>query len=151
MSTSPTLPILLDAVGLAEALGVPVRTLWALTRRGAIPGALRVGGRLRYRVDVIERWLAAGCPDPEPPAPAVRPDGSPTRDPAFSSALADLVDRADDLIRSVGDGWRTVDDPDASAPAVQEAGAEVIQAALKLADAGDRVRAAVAAAGPSPN
>lgn len=50
---------LLSADELAEYLGRPVGTLWAWRKRGHGPKALRIGGRLAYRVSDVNAWLAA--------------------------------------------------------------------------------------------
>lgn len=47
---------------LAAALGLCTRTIRRMADAGAIPGRFRVGGRIRYRADEIDRWISAGCP-----------------------------------------------------------------------------------------
>jgi excisionase family DNA binding protein len=51
---------------LAELLRVTVPTAWGWARRGTVPGVIRPGGRaIRFRRDLVEAWIAAGCPSPE--------------------------------------------------------------------------------------
>lgn len=55
---------------LADLLRVTVPTVWVGARRGTIPGAIRLGARaIRFRRDLVEQWIAAGCPAPEEPGP----------------------------------------------------------------------------------
>lgn len=56
---------LLDADDLAERWGVAPKTIYALVRGGRLP-AIRVGPRrVRFRLDQIERWEAAGGDEAE--------------------------------------------------------------------------------------
>lgn len=54
-------------------LGVPKATLltWRVRRPGYGPRAVKAGGRLKYRLSELERWLTAHeeCFEPEIPAP----------------------------------------------------------------------------------
>jgi excisionase family DNA binding protein len=49
---------LLEAVEVAERLGMRVDYIYALARRNAIPH-LRFGRTLRFRVEAIDDWLRA--------------------------------------------------------------------------------------------
>lgn len=56
---------LLDADALAERWGVSTKTIYALVRDGRLP-AVRVGPRrVRFRLDHIEAWEAAGGDEAE--------------------------------------------------------------------------------------
>ncbi len=56
---------LLDADALAERWGVATKTIYALVRGGRLP-AVRVGPRrVRFRLDHIEAWEAAGGDEAE--------------------------------------------------------------------------------------
>ena len=53
-----------DARQLGAMLGLSVRTIRALDAAGKLPDAVVIGARsVRWRVDEIRSWLAAGCPD----------------------------------------------------------------------------------------
>ena len=47
---------------LAIMLQVSKRTLWRLRSAGKIPRPMRVGGVVRWKLDDILQWMAAGCP-----------------------------------------------------------------------------------------
>ncbi|WP_412475215.1 helix-turn-helix domain-containing protein [Gordonia sp. LUNF6] len=59
-SPEPAAPILLGAATAAAALGVHHQTLRALARSGEIP-VVRVGRRVLFRRDDLERWAAAAA------------------------------------------------------------------------------------------
>jgi predicted site-specific integrase-resolvase len=46
----------LTAAELADRLKVAQSTLWQWNLRGYGPPAVRIGGKLRYRVEAIEAW-----------------------------------------------------------------------------------------------
>lgn len=46
----------LTAAELADRLKVAQSTLWQWNLRGYGPLAVRIGGKLRYRVEAVERW-----------------------------------------------------------------------------------------------
>ncbi|MFN0155521.1 MAG: helix-turn-helix domain-containing protein [Gaiella sp.] len=50
-------PTLLSVAALAEHLDVSTRTVWRLVAAGEIP-TVRVGERIRFRPDDVERYLA---------------------------------------------------------------------------------------------
>ena len=52
------LPLLLKVDEVAELLRVTKRSIYTMVDRGQIPGITKVGGRLRFRRDAIEAWLA---------------------------------------------------------------------------------------------
>ncbi|MEO0483834.1 MAG: helix-turn-helix domain-containing protein [Planctomycetota bacterium] len=54
--------MLIDAPSAAKPLALSTRTLWSLTRCGAIP-CVRIGRRVLYRPCELEAWVAAGAPD----------------------------------------------------------------------------------------
>jgi excisionase family DNA binding protein len=51
------LPLLLKVDEVAGLLRVTKRSIYTMVDRGQIPGITKVGGRLRFRRDVIEAWL----------------------------------------------------------------------------------------------
>lgn len=51
---------LADAKDVAQTLGMPLTSLYDRTRAKQIPGAIRIGKRIRYDLDVLEAWLDAG-------------------------------------------------------------------------------------------
>jgi excisionase family DNA binding protein len=51
------LPLLLKVEEVAGLLRVTKRSIYTMVDRGQIPGITKVGGRLRFRRDVIEAWL----------------------------------------------------------------------------------------------
>lgn len=48
----------------AEYLGVPVKTLYAWSSRGAGPRVIRVGKHLRYRRSDVDAWLEQQSSEP---------------------------------------------------------------------------------------
>lgn len=59
--TTPEAPRLGTAQDLADLLQVPLAHAWRIGREQRIPGAtVRIGRYLRFRLDVVERWLAEG-------------------------------------------------------------------------------------------
>jgi predicted DNA-binding transcriptional regulator AlpA len=59
-------PILYDAVGLAHALAISVKSLRRMNNAGRLPRPVKIGigdRNLRWRREEIEAWCAAGCPD----------------------------------------------------------------------------------------
>ena len=55
-------PTLVTAKEVASMLQVSIRTLWRLRSAGQLPSPLRIGNAVRWRVDEIRIWIAAGCP-----------------------------------------------------------------------------------------
>jgi predicted DNA-binding transcriptional regulator AlpA len=49
-------PVWLTAAELADRLKVAQSTLWQWNLRNYGPPAVRIGGKLRYRVEAIEAW-----------------------------------------------------------------------------------------------
>jgi len=56
-STHTPEPRLLSPEDLAEYLGVPLATVYRWRARRTGPPGLRVGKHVRYRREVVERWL----------------------------------------------------------------------------------------------
>jgi hypothetical protein len=52
-----------DAKGLAELLGIGLRTVRALDAGGKLPRGLFLAARKVWRVAEVRAWLAAGAPD----------------------------------------------------------------------------------------
>jgi predicted DNA-binding transcriptional regulator AlpA len=55
-------PCLVTAVEVAKLLHVSTRTLWRLRSGGQMPQPVRLGGAVRWRIEDIKNWIAAGCP-----------------------------------------------------------------------------------------
>lgn len=53
----------IDAGQLADMLGLSVRTVRRLDSSGKLPRPLRIGGAVRWSLEEISSWMAAGCPD----------------------------------------------------------------------------------------
>lgn len=53
---------LLTAERLAALLGISTRTLWRLRSAGRLPRPIKLGGSVRWRGDVVRRWIERGCP-----------------------------------------------------------------------------------------
>lgn len=53
----------------AALLAVSVRGLWAMIASGKMPedAIVRIGRNVRIRADVLQRWIAEGCPVPSGP------------------------------------------------------------------------------------
>ncbi len=50
--------IWLTATELADRLRIAQSTLWQWSLRGYGPPAVRIGGKLRYRLNAVEQWEA---------------------------------------------------------------------------------------------
>jgi len=62
---SPSLSIqrrLLTAAEVAHFLNISTRQVWRLADSGTLPGRVKLGRLTRWRLDAIEKWIAAGCP-----------------------------------------------------------------------------------------
>jgi prophage regulatory protein len=55
-------PLLATASQVAELMQISTRTLWRLLSGGKVPEPLRIGGAVRWRLDVVKAWIEAGCP-----------------------------------------------------------------------------------------
>jgi excisionase family DNA binding protein len=58
-------PLLVTASQIATLMQISTRTLWRLLSGGKIPEPLRIGGAVRWRLDDVKSWIAAGCPVPK--------------------------------------------------------------------------------------
>lgn len=58
-------PLMVDATGVGTMLGLSARTVRRLNSAGALPRPLRCGGSVRWRVQDVRDWVAAGCPGRE--------------------------------------------------------------------------------------
>ncbi|MGI8707255.1 MAG: helix-turn-helix domain-containing protein [Actinomycetota bacterium] len=47
----------MDPQGLADYLGIPLRTVYAWRYRGEGPASYRIGRHVRYRREDVEAWL----------------------------------------------------------------------------------------------
>ena len=57
-----TPPLLLDAAGVAQALGVSVRTIRRLHDQAKLPRAVHVGRGVRWVYEELVAWVRSGCP-----------------------------------------------------------------------------------------
>jgi predicted DNA-binding transcriptional regulator AlpA len=55
-------PLLVSASTVARMLNISTRSLWRLRSAGVLPPPVRLGGTVRWRIDEIKNWIAAGCP-----------------------------------------------------------------------------------------
>lgn len=53
---------LLDVNDVAEMLGVSSRQVYRLADGGLMPKPIKLGGSVRWDRNVIDEWVAAGCP-----------------------------------------------------------------------------------------
>ncbi|MGI6418231.1 MAG: helix-turn-helix transcriptional regulator [Thermoguttaceae bacterium] len=49
----------------AEMLGCSTRKIYSLVESRMMPAPIRLGGSIRWDRDVIDRWIASGCPSCE--------------------------------------------------------------------------------------
>ena len=63
-ATHPTEPcrLALPAADVARLLGISERHVWALNSSGRLPRPIRLGRAVRWPVDELRAWLAAGAP-----------------------------------------------------------------------------------------
>ena len=62
MSDDEITPQLLTAQQIATLLAISKRQIWRLADRGVLPGRITIGRLTRWRKDLINKWVAAGCP-----------------------------------------------------------------------------------------
>jgi excisionase family DNA binding protein len=56
-------PLLVDARYVAVLTSLSLRTIKRMAAADEIPGgAIRIGRSVRFRLDLIESWVARGCP-----------------------------------------------------------------------------------------
>lgn len=55
-------PIFVTAAELAQLMRISTRTLWRLLSARKMPKPIRLGGAVRWRMDVIQDWIDQGCP-----------------------------------------------------------------------------------------
>lgn len=60
-STAPP-PLFVTAAELAQLLRISTRTLWRLLSAHKIPEPIRLGGAVRWRLDLVQDWIDQGCP-----------------------------------------------------------------------------------------
>jgi predicted DNA-binding transcriptional regulator AlpA len=68
-----------DANRLAALLDLSLRTVRRLDSSGKLPRPVRIGGAVRWRLNEIEAWLEAGCPDRQRWDATKRHNGESTR------------------------------------------------------------------------
>lgn len=65
MHTTPDLPTqstLLTVNGVAKMLACSPRTVYRLVDAGRIPQPVKIGGMVRWPRELLEKWIAQGCP-----------------------------------------------------------------------------------------
>jgi len=53
---------LISADLLARKLDLSKRTLQRLQAKGMVPPPIKLGGSVRWRLEVVEEWIENGCP-----------------------------------------------------------------------------------------
>jgi len=61
-------PLVVTAKQLAIMLQVSKRTLFRMRSAGRLPSPMRVGGIVRWRLEDVQNWISAGCPEIKPVA-----------------------------------------------------------------------------------
>ena len=59
----PAIPLALSADELADKLGVSLRHVRRMDSAGLLPRPIRLGRSVRWPVETIQAWVAAGAPD----------------------------------------------------------------------------------------
>ena len=62
LAAERTRPALISATELADLLKISTRTLWRLRSSGRLIEPIKLGGSTRWRLDEVQKWIAAGCP-----------------------------------------------------------------------------------------
>ena len=57
--------LLITVEELSRLVSLSVRTLRRRDSAGEIPGRVKTGGSVRYRLDVIREWVRLGLPEPD--------------------------------------------------------------------------------------
>ncbi len=60
----PSQPAMLTATGVAAMLACSPRTVYRLVDAGRIPPPAKIGGMVRWPRELLEQWIAEGCPVP---------------------------------------------------------------------------------------
>ena len=58
-------PLLVTAKQVAKLMQMSTRSLWRLRSAGEIPEPLRIGRSVRWRLNDVKNWIAAGCLPPK--------------------------------------------------------------------------------------
>ncbi|MEK7866357.1 MAG: helix-turn-helix domain-containing protein [Planctomycetota bacterium] len=58
-----TVPLLVDAEGVAGMIGCSKSHIWRLRDSGKLPLPVKVGSLVRWRVEDIAAWLRDRCPN----------------------------------------------------------------------------------------
>ena len=58
----PREPFLITVNELAHLLGISARTVWRLLSSGEMVEPVRFGKNVRWRLEEVRQWIAAGCP-----------------------------------------------------------------------------------------
>jgi predicted DNA-binding transcriptional regulator AlpA len=57
-------PLLISIESLAAMLGISPRSVWRRLSGGEMVEPIRIGNSVRWRLQDVEDWVAAGCPVP---------------------------------------------------------------------------------------
>jgi excisionase family DNA binding protein len=58
--------LLIDSREASKLLKVSQRTLWRMHTTGEMPSPIRIGRAVRWSLEVLKKWVEAGCPvDPK--------------------------------------------------------------------------------------
>lgn len=68
MDLKRELPPLITTKELARLLQVSTRTVWRWLKAGALPPPLRMGGSVRWRLDVVHAWITGDRSSDRKPA-----------------------------------------------------------------------------------
>jgi prophage regulatory protein len=61
-TTTSAEPLLIPVEHVGAILNVSTRTVWRLLSTKRLPEPIRIGGSVRWRLDQVRQWIAAGCP-----------------------------------------------------------------------------------------
>ncbi|QDU34898.1 Prophage CP4-57 regulatory protein (AlpA) [Poriferisphaera corsica] len=62
-NTSKSLALLLRAEQVAEFLNISVAHVYRMRNAGKLPKPVKLGGVVRWRLDELKQWVAAGMPN----------------------------------------------------------------------------------------
>lgn len=65
-SPEPEKPLLISVESLAGMLGISPRSVWRRLSGREMVEPVRIGNSVRWRLQDVEDWVAAGCPVPVP-------------------------------------------------------------------------------------
>lgn len=63
LSDSDQPPLMIRAPEAARLVGISLRHFKSLNSSGRLPGPIRLGKAVCWRVDELRQWIQAGCPE----------------------------------------------------------------------------------------